>query len=105
MRWLDRNNRVQFTDVMSEDFDAADYGLTFDDFMDEIQGRLAPDRWLTGVDVLYEMYRNVGFWWLVWPMKVPGISHFCEWGYAVFARNRLKWTGRCKEDCKVPTST
>ncbi len=101
LRCLDRRNRVQFTDVADPEFDANRYRLTFDDFMDEIQGRKADGTWMTGVEVLRQVYSAVGFGLLVAPTRLPGISHLLDWCYAIFARNRLKWTGRCKEDCAV----
>ncbi len=98
---FDRRSRIQFTDIAASDFDASLYGLTYQDFMDEIQGRLKDGRWIVGVEVLRQLYSAVGLRWLVLPTRLPGISHFLEWCYRVFARNRLKWTGRCTDSCKV----
>lgn len=103
LRWMDRRKRVQFTDIASPAFDAANYQRDDQEFVDEIQGRLAGDKWITGVEVLRQVYAAVGFGLLVLPSRLPGISHTLEWMYRIFARNRLKWTGRCDTDCKVPS--
>lgn len=72
LRWLDRKHNICFTDISAADFCASGYGKTPDQFMDEIHGRL------------------------------PGISHALNFGYQVFAKNRLRLTGRCtKETCEL----
>ena len=99
---LDRHSRIRFTDIADPSFRSEDYGKSFDEFMSEIQGRLPDGRWITGVEVFRRLYSAVGFGWIVWSTRVPGISHALDWGYERFAKNRLKWTGRCTADsCKV----
>ena len=35
--------------------------------------------------------------------RVPGISQVLDVGYNLFAKNRLKWTGRCVDGhCEIP---
>lgn len=102
LRWLDRKNRILFTDIAAADFNAADFGKTAAQFMDEIHGRLADGSWIVGVEVFRQLYAAVGLGLLVWPTRLPGISHALNFGYEVFAKNRLRLTGRCKtEACKV----
>lgn len=104
LRWMDRRERVQFTDIASPSFDASCYKRADNEFVDEIQGRLASGEWITGVEVLRQLYSAVGFRWLMLPTRLPGISHLLEWAYRIFARNRLKWTGRCNEQCRTDVS-
>lgn len=102
LRWLDRRDRILFTDIASTGFDPAEYGKTMQEFMDEIQGRVPPGDWIIGVEVFRQLYAAVGFGWLVWPTRWPGISHGMDFGYRVFAKNRLRLTGRCsKATCEV----
>lgn len=102
LQWLDRKDRIQFTDVAAADFNSADYGKTPDQFMDEIHGRLPDGSWIIGVEVFRQLYAAVGFGPLVWPTRLPGISHVLNLGYRIFAKNRLRLTGRCtKETCEV----
>jgi predicted DCC family thiol-disulfide oxidoreductase YuxK len=107
LRWLDRKHRIRFTDIAAADFKATEFGKTPADFMDEIHGRLpdengTPGEWIIGVEVFRQLYAAVGFGWLVWPTRLPLISHFLDFGYQVFAKNRLRLTGRCNtEACKV----
>ncbi len=76
-------------------------------FMDEIHGRLPakngqPAQWIIGVEVFRQLYSAVGFGLLVWPTRLPGISYALNLGYQVFAKNRLRLTGRCtKETCEL----
>ena len=35
--------------------------------------------------------------------RAPGIRQALDWAYKRFAKNRLKWTGRCDEEgCALP---
>ena len=104
LRWLDRRQRIRFIDISSEEFAPDDYGRSMQDFMDEIHGRLPDDQWITGVEVFRRLYAAVGLGPLVALTRVPGISHGLEAGYQVFAKNRLRLTGRCDaSSCDVGT--
>lgn len=100
----DRHARIRFTDIAAADFDADAYGRTFASFMERIHGRLPDGTWIEGVEVFRRLYKAIGFGWLVAPTRLPGISHLLGLGYRIFARNRLRWTGRCDPDgsCRVP---
>lgn len=108
IRWMDRKRRIRFTDISTADFASNEFGKTLDDFMNEIHGRLpnedgSPGEWIIGVEVFRRLYCAVGFGLLVWPTRLPGISHLLDFGYRVFAKNRLRLTGRCTtETCDIP---
>ena len=53
-----------------------------------------------------QLYAAVGFGWLVAVTRVPGVSHLCRLGYHLFAKNRLRLTGRCAPDgsCELPAA-
>lgn len=100
----DRDGRIEFTDIAASEFSAADYGITMDDFMAQIRGRLPDGRFITGVEVFRRLYTAVGFGWLVRLTRTPGISWLLDKGYERFAKNRLRLTGRCEDGvCQVPT--
>ncbi|MEM8736651.1 MAG: DUF393 domain-containing protein [Planctomycetota bacterium] len=101
LRWMDRRGRIQFTDIAAADFDAKVLGRNQDELMAEIHGRLPDGAWIIGVEVFRRLYAAVGFRWLVWPTRLPGISWLLDKGYDWFAANRLRLTGRCNEGCKV----
>jgi predicted DCC family thiol-disulfide oxidoreductase YuxK len=93
-RW-DRKNRIRFTDIDAPEFHAEVLGKTQDDLMAHIQGRLADGTWIRGVEVFRELYSAVGLGWLVQLTRLPVLSHMLDWGYSLFAKNRLRLTGRC----------
>ena len=99
----DHDGNIQFTNIADSGFDPAAYGMTMDDFMSQIQGRLSDGRWITGVEVFRRLYTAIGFGTVVKWTRWPGISHLLDFGYHVFARNRLAFTGReCQTDqCAV----
>ena len=100
MRWLrrlDRDGRVLFTDISDPAFDPATVGRPFEALMARLHGRLADGRVIEGVEVFRQLYAAVGFRRLVAFTRAPVVSQLMDAGYALFARNRLRLTGRCAD--------
>lgn len=104
LKRMDRRHKIHFTDIADPRFHPEVYGKTHQDFMQEMQGRLPDGSWVTGVEVFRRLYAAVGFRWLMWPTRMPGVSHLLDYCYTHFARHRLKLTGRCKDQCQVESS-
>ena len=103
LRKLDRKHRIRFTDIADKSFDATTIGTDYASLMSRIQGRLADGTWIEGVEVFRRLYTAVGFGPLIAITRVPGISHAMNAAYTLFAKNRLKLTGRCVDGiCEVP---
>ncbi|MCH2211706.1 MAG: DUF393 domain-containing protein [Fuerstiella sp.] len=98
---LDQQNRIRFTNIAAPDFVAADYGKSHDEFMAEMHGRLIDGTWVSGGEVFRRLYSAVGLRPIVWLTRLPIISHLFDLSYAVFARHRLRLTGRCRDQCEV----
>ena len=94
LRWMDRKKNIRFTDIADSAFCPSNYGKTMQEFMDEIQGRLPDGPWIIGVEVFRRLYAAAGLGPLVALTRLPGISHGLDLGYRVFAKNRLRPTGR-----------
>ena len=90
----DRKNQIRFTDIAAPDFQASDYGISGEEFMAAVHGRLSDGTWIKGVEVFRRLYSAIGFSPLVWITRIPGISHLLDLAYRIFARNRLRLTGR-----------
>lgn len=102
-RW-DRQQRIRFTDIDATEFSAEALGKTYEDLMARIQGRLPDGTWIEGVEVFRRLYSAVGFGPVVWVTRLPVISQLMTIGYRVFARNRLRLTGRCLgKTCAIPS--
>jgi len=100
-RW-DRRHRIRFTDIDAPEFVAESYGKTYDDLMSRIQGRLPDGTWIEGVEVFRQLYTAVGLGPVIWVTRLPGISQLLTLGYSLFAKNRLRLTGRCQgKTCAV----
>lgn len=96
----DRQARIQFTNIAAPEFDAAAHGTSYPALMERIRGRLPDGTWIEGVEVFRRLYAAVGFRRLVALTRLPGLSHLLAFGYRIFAKNRLRWTGRCTpESC------
>lgn len=95
LKRLDRRDRIEFTDIAAADFDPRVVGLSMAELMDRIHGRLPDGTPIEGVEVFRHLYSAIGLGPLVTLTRLPGLSHLLDWTYRVFAKNRLKWTGRC----------
>ena len=98
----DHDGNIQFTNIAAPDFAPAAYGMKMEDFMSQIQGRLADGKWITGVEVFRRLYTAIGYGAVVKLTRLPGVSHLLDIGYQVFARNRLAVTGRA---CRIDECT
>ena len=98
LRRMDRHGRIRFTDIAAADFCADDYGIDLDEFMTAIHGRLPDGTWVRGVEVFRRLYSAVGCGPIVWGTRLPLIRGLLDRAYAMFARNRLRWTGRCSSN-------
>jgi predicted DCC family thiol-disulfide oxidoreductase YuxK len=91
----DRNRgRIQLEDISRADFDPAAYGLDARQMMARIHGVLPDGSVVEGLGVFRRAYAAVGLGWLLAPTRWPGLWRLADWAYRVFARNRLRWTGR-----------
>ena len=96
--FLERRDRgrgkIQFEDISDPDFDPGRYGLTAEQVMARIHGVIPDGSVVEGVEVFRRAYSSVGLSWVVAPTRWPGFRSLAELCYRVFARNRLRWTGR-----------
>jgi len=96
--------RIRFTDIAVPGFDPGPLGRTREELMARIHGRLPDGSLVTGVEVFRRLYAAVGFGPLVAATRLPGISHALDAAYALFAKNRLRMTGRCNAaTCELPS--
>lgn len=101
LKWFDRRrHQIRFTDIADQDFDPNRVGKTMEQLMSEIHGRTPSGEWLIGVEVFRQLYSAIGLGFLVWPTRLPGISQILDAGYRLFAKNRLRLTGRCHDQCR-----
>jgi predicted DCC family thiol-disulfide oxidoreductase YuxK len=109
IRFLDKRDhgrgRIQFEDIAEPSFDPGAYGLDARDVVARIHGVLPDGTVVEGVEVFRRAYAAVGLGWLMVPTRWPGLRRLAELAYRIFARNRLRWTGRASaceaERCQV----
>lgn len=98
----DRRQRIRFVDISSDAFDRGSVGVPWQALMARIHGRLPDGTLIEGVEVFRRLYTAIGFGALVAVTRLPGISHLLEVAYRLFAKNRLRLTGRCIDGaCEV----
>lgn len=98
LRRRDRRGRLRFTDFTAPGFDPAVIGATPEALMARMHGRLPDGTLVSGVEVFRRMYDAIGWRWLVAISRWPLVRTLCERVYALFARHRLRITGRCPPD-------
>lgn len=102
LRRRDRHAKIRFTDLMTLDFSSNDLGKSYTVLMAEIHGRLPNGQWLIGVEVFRRLYAAIGWRTPVMISRWPLIAPFLDWSYRHFAKYRLRLTGRCLDQCKIP---
>lgn len=106
IRWLknlDKSRRIRFTDIASPWFAPESLGVSHEKLMAEIHGRMPDGTIVRGVEVFRQLYTAVGFGWLVRATRIPGVSFLLDRAYELFAKNRLRLTGRCHDNvCQLP---
>ena len=100
----DRLDRIKFTDIAAADFDPASVGRNRSELMAKIHARLPTGEFIEGVEVFRRLYSAVGFERTVALTRLPGIAGMLDLGYELFAKNRLRLTGRCENDVCAVTS-
>lgn len=103
----DRAQRIRFTDIAAAGFDAGALGTDQATLMGRIHGRLPDGTWIDGVEVFRRLYTAVGLGWLVSLSRLPVLSRLVELAYDLFARHRLRLTGRCAVDgsCNIESTS
>jgi predicted DCC family thiol-disulfide oxidoreductase YuxK len=106
MRFLaarDRNARIAFENIAEPGFDPARYGLDHERVMARIHGVLPDGRVIEGVEVFRRLYEEIGLGWLLAPTRWRLLAPIFDAAYTVFARNRLRLTGRSEPACRNGT--
>jgi apolipoprotein D and lipocalin family protein len=92
---LDRERgRIGFEDISRATFDSSVCGLDTVELMARINGVLPDGTIVEGVEVFRRAYAAVGLGWLMAPTRWPVLRPLADLAYRIFARKRLRWTGR-----------
>jgi predicted DCC family thiol-disulfide oxidoreductase YuxK len=98
IRFLERRDRgrgrIQFENIADPSFAPGVYGLDDQQVLARIHGVLPNGAVVEGMEVLRLAYAAVGLGWLMAPTRWPGLRRLADQAYRIFARNRLRWTGR-----------
>ena len=98
LRRLDRGRGVlAFEDIGGPHFNASDWGITMDQAMSEMHAFTSDGDRITGMEVFRRAYGLVGWGWLWAPTGWPVLRPLFDALYRVFARNRVRWFGRCRD--------
>ena len=92
IRWLMRRNQsgvFAFEDITANDFDPSRYGVTLAEVHAVLHGLQADGTMIKGFNVDREILRLEGFRTFAALTALPVISHFCNFGYYLFARYRV----------------
>lgn len=102
---LDKQHKILFSNIADPHFDFESRGKSFDQLMSQMHAQLSDGTWITGVEVFRSLYAAIGYGWLVFPTRFPGISQLLNVLYSAFAKKRFKLTGRCDDQssCSLVT--
>ncbi|KAG7221562.1 hypothetical protein INR49_017093 [Caranx melampygus] len=100
LQFLQRNqpSKVDFIDISVPGYDEGKYqDISYEMAMEEMHVIDEKNEVHRGVPAFAVMYGAVGLGWLGRFMMWSPVRPFMDKSYAIFARNRLKWTGRGEE--------
>ncbi|XP_054465026.1 uncharacterized protein LOC129099706 [Anoplopoma fimbria] len=103
LQFLQRNRpgKVDFVDISLPGYDGEKHkDVSYEMAMEEMHVIDEKDKVHRGIPAFAVMYSAVGLGWLGSLMMWSPVRPFMDKSYAVFARNRLKWTGRGEECTK-----
>ena len=110
VRRKDKLGLLRLTDISTAEYQTL-AGKELIDLMKEIHGRYADGTLVTGVEVFREIYRRIGFGWLVSVSRLPVLKQLLDVAYRVFAyfrfrhaSARMKRNGIDCRQCKIVTS-
>ncbi|XP_030277834.1 uncharacterized protein At5g50100, chloroplastic-like [Sparus aurata] len=93
-----RPGKVDFVDISLPAYDGAKYkDVSYEMAMEEMHVIDETGKVHRGVPAFAVMYGAVGLGWVGRFMMWSPVRPFMDKSYAIFARNRLKWTGRGEE--------
>jgi len=100
LQWMDKNKgNIRFTDIAVPGFDPVGAtGLTMDELMAEIYGRLPSGELVKGMEVFRQLYGAVGLGVLFAPTAWRPLRPIFDAIYSGFAKHRLRLTGRCSDE-------
>jgi len=102
LRRRDRKETVSFIDIAAPDFDPTPLGKTHSALMAKMHVRTPDGTWRQGMEAFRRLYAAVGLGWLLAPTRLPLLRELADKAYALFARNRLRCTGRA---CRVAAAS
>jgi predicted DCC family thiol-disulfide oxidoreductase YuxK len=97
----DGRGRIQLEDISSLDFDASKYGLDQESIEARIHGILPDGSVIEGVEVFARAYSAVGIGWIEAMRSWRSGRWLLDRLYLLFAKNRLRITGRAPKQCDV----
>ncbi|MGB1310668.1 MAG: TIGR01777 family oxidoreductase [Leucothrix sp.] len=99
MKRLDKAKRIKWVDISKDQaaLDAA--GLSYQATMDRIHVKTADDSMITGVSGFMIVWAELPYFRRLVPIirYVPGLQRLMEWAYVLFAKYRLKLTGKAMQ--------
>lgn len=94
MKKLDKDASIQWVDINQDKDALAQAGITHQQAMDQIHV-MGEDGMRRGVDGFVLVWQRLPYFrWLVPLVKLPGFHQLAKLGYWLFAKYRLKLTGR-----------
>jgi predicted DCC family thiol-disulfide oxidoreductase YuxK len=88
LRKADRQKKLIFIDITSDNFDPGDYGRSLDELLARIHARRADGKLVEGAEVFRLSLTAVGLGWIAAPTRWPHFNYVTELAYDWFARNR-----------------
>jgi len=94
LKSITANDKVVYEDISENEFDTEKHGKDCSILMAEIHAKDENGNWLIGMDAFRAVYAHTPYKRLFALTKLPIVKNIFDFAYSVFAKNRLRLTGR-----------
>lgn len=94
LRSITPPKKVLYEDISENTYNSEKHGKSCSVLMAEIHAKDEHGNWLIGMDAFRAVYAHTPYKNLLMLTKLPIVKNVFDFGYSVFAKNRLKITGR-----------
>ena len=98
---------LRMIDISQPEFDPGSWGLDPEAVNSALHVKTMKGEWLKGLPAIRYVYQQVGPAWVWWPSQLPLLAGLSNYAYALFARNRHRFSARfCRPGtCQADVST
>jgi len=94
LRKITPKDKVSYKDISEDNFKEDEHGKSCSKLMAEIHAKTSKGEWLIGMEAFRAVYSYTPYSFIFNLTNLPILKQCFDFAYKIFAKNRLKLTGR-----------